>query len=40
MEQQNKPQYLVPTSTVVEVTTESIICASQHDYIYGGLDEE
>ena len=38
MEQQSKPQYQVPTSTVVEVTAESIICTSTSQYTLPGYD--
>lgn len=35
-----KETYETPTMLVVEVKTEGIVCASQQDYHYGGLDED
>ena len=35
-----KEIYEAPTTLVVEVKTEGIVCASQQDYHYGGLDED
>lgn len=40
METKRKIQYEAPTTLVVEVKTEGIVCASQQDYHYGGLDED
>jgi len=40
MEAKNKETYEAPTTLVVEVKTEGIVCASQLDYRYGGLDED
>ena len=40
MEAKNKETYEAPTMLVVEVKTEGIVCASQLDYRYGGLDED
>lgn len=40
MEAKNKETYEAPTMLVVEVKTEGIVCASQTDYLYGGLDED
>ena len=39
MEAKSKELYEAPSMTVVEVKTEGIVCASQQDYRYGGLDE-
>ena len=35
-----KELYETPSTTVVEVKTEGIVCVSQQDYHYGGLDED
>ena len=40
MEAKNKETYEAPTMLVVEVKTKGIVCASQTDYLYGGLDED
>ena len=40
MEAEAKEIYQAPTLLVVEVKTEGIVCASQKDYQYGGLDED
>ena len=40
MEKKNKETYEAPAMLVVEVKTEGIMCATQKDYCYGGLDEE
>jgi len=39
MEHKNKEKYETPGVLVLEVGTEGIVCASQRDYFYGGLDE-
>ena len=40
MEMNVKRTYEAPAITVVEVETEGIVCTSQTDYNYGGMDEE
>lgn len=35
-----KETYEAPAMLVVEVKTEGIVCYSQTDYYYGGMDEE
>ena len=40
METIKKELYETPSTTVVEVKTEGIVCVSQQDYHYGGLDED
>ena len=40
MEMNVKRSYEAPAITVVEVETEGIVCTSQTDYNYGGMDEE
>ncbi len=40
MENKEKESYEAPALQVVEVKTEGIVCASQKDYQYGGLDED
>lgn len=35
-----KELYEAPSITLVEVKAEGIVCASQRDYIYVGLDED
>ena len=42
MEEKRKVLYEAPSTTVVEVKTEGIVCGSPYgtqDYNYGGLDE-
>ena len=34
-----KETYEAPAMLVVEVKTEGIVCSSQTDYHYGGMDE-
>lgn len=40
MEMNGKAFYEAPSITAVEVKTEGIVCMSQQDYRYGGLDED
>jgi len=40
METIKKEHYEAPSTMVLEVKTEGIVCASQQDYIYGSLDED
>ena len=40
MEAKNKETYEAPTTMVVEVKTERIVCTSQLDYRYGYWDED
>lgn len=35
----SKLPYETPATEVVEVKNEGIVCSSQRDYNYGGLDE-
>ena len=35
----DKETYEAPAMLVVVVKTEGIVCASQEDYLFGGLDE-
>jgi hypothetical protein len=39
MEAKDKETYEAPAMLVVVVKTEGIVCASQEDYLFGGLDE-
>ena len=39
MEVNTKEFYVAPSIAVVEMRTEGIVCQSQQDYNYGGLDE-
>ena len=40
METIKKEHYEAPSTMVLEVKTEGIVCASQQDYNYGSLDED